>query len=30
VHDRESGAERQRRLHAEGGIDALCADLTLE
>jgi carboxylate-amine ligase len=30
VHDRESGAERQRHLHAEGGIDALCADLTLE
>jgi carboxylate-amine ligase len=30
VYDRESGAERQRRLHEEAGIDALCADLTLD
>ena len=30
VYDRESGAERQRRLHEEAGIEALCADLTLE
>jgi carboxylate-amine ligase len=30
VFDRESGAERQRRIREESGIDALCADLTLE
>jgi carboxylate-amine ligase len=27
--DAESGAARQRRIHAEAGVDALCADLRL-
>jgi carboxylate-amine ligase len=30
VYDRESGAARQRRLHEESGLDALCAELTLD
>ncbi len=29
VYDAESGAERQRRLHDEAGLDALCRDLRL-
>ncbi|QHS16435.1 glutamate--cysteine ligase [haloarchaeon 3A1-DGR] len=29
VLDAESGTERQRRLHEEDGVDALCADLEL-
>ena len=30
LYDRESGAERQRRLHREEGIDAVCEALLLE
>ena len=29
LYDRESGAQRQRRLRADEGLDALCADLVL-
>ncbi|RAW46097.1 carboxylate--amine ligase [Halorubrum sp. 48-1-W] len=29
VYDAESGTDRQRRIHEEGGLDALCADLVL-
>ena len=29
VYDAESGAERQRRLREESGLDALCEDLVL-
>ena len=30
VFDAESGADRQRRLRAEGGLDAVCSDLLLD
>ncbi|SFG79971.1 carboxylate-amine ligase [Halopelagius inordinatus] len=30
VYDRESGAERQRRIHESEGLDALCLDLCLD
>ncbi len=29
VYDAESGSERQRRLHRESGLDALCSDLVV-